>query len=289
MSRITFGLFLFTSVLLGACEAGTQLQPLGPTTSTLTRPERYRAPDIVVEPGAWAGSPVALGNRLMPMAVTIRNTTDMSIRVSFADFSIFDEQRNRFAVVSPFSLTTAQREARPRAALDMGFGLVLATHPVEDATQMRDDEGQRLTLEQYRQEAVGMGTPLGMVPGAMPLARPELRAPWHQFPAPRGFVYRQQPLVSVEGLRTVGLEDPPGYADLVVKWSSIQPGGPASSAVLRTALPEGVLEPGGEVRGFIYFENPTLHANVVHLVWNVHSSDGTAIGTLTNQFRVVNR
>lgn len=280
-----FVVVLTLVVGLAGCEAGMQLQSLGPTQSTLDRGRGARVPAMTVRAAVWRGSPARLAGRVTPLAVTIRNDTGTPIRVSFADFSLFDERGNRYAVVSPFLLTTAQREA-PRAALEPEFELRLVKYPVAPNLEERQ-------LEQRLRFSAGMAAPYGVYPsGGVPPAYAPLRAPHHRFEPRRRFLLsvRDQSMPEAAGLRGAAVGTPPGYDALVVSWSTVLPDQPVPTAVLASALPEGVIRPGGEVQGFLYFENATLRANVIQLVWNVHSADdGAVVGTMTSSFRVMGR
>jgi hypothetical protein len=57
--------------------------------------------------------------------------------------------------------------------------------------------------------------------------------------------------------------------------------------VLRLGLPEGVVRAGGQVSGFIYFQNTAGRADRLQLSWTAHTPDGKTIETLTVPFVVV--
>ncbi|MGH7505074.1 MAG: hypothetical protein ACRELX_05470 [Longimicrobiales bacterium] len=57
--------------------------------------------------------------------------------------------------------------------------------------------------------------------------------------------------------------------------------------MIEMALPEGVLEPGGVVKGFMYFEDVSDDAQRVTLNFDLVSPDGTPFGELTIPFTVI--
>src|SRR5262249_36182983 len=65
----------------------------------------------------------------------------------------------------------------------------------------------------------------------------------------------------------------PGYATWVWGWSpAYYPASEPPPEVVSAALPEGVLEPGGHVDGYLYFQRP--HEGVQHLTltWETHDA-----------------
>ena len=56
--------------------------------------------------------------------------------------------------------------------------------------------------------------------------------------------------------------------------------------MLRPALPEGVLQPGGHAQGFLYFHTEERGAAVEFLVSLVDASSGQSFGTISIPFTV---
>jgi hypothetical protein len=54
----------------------------------------------------------------------------------------------------------------------------------------------------------------------------------------------------------------------------------AEGDIARLALPWGVLEPGTEMRGFLYFQQPTRTANEGTLVWHLQTPDHRPIADI---------
>jgi hypothetical protein len=64
------------------------------------------------------------------------------------------------------------------------------------------------------------------------------------------------------------------------------PGAPTPD-ILRFGLPEGELQPGGHVSGFIYFQHAVRRRGRLDLTWNVHGTDGRSIASVTAPMLVV--
>jgi len=56
--------------------------------------------------------------------------------------------------------------------------------------------------------------------------------------------------------------------------------------MIQQALPEGVLEPGGRVAGFLYFEEVDEDARQVDLIQTLRTPDGDAFGEIVIPFQV---
>lgn len=56
--------------------------------------------------------------------------------------------------------------------------------------------------------------------------------------------------------------------------------------VRRVALPEGVIKAGGEVSGFVYFQNALARSDRLELTWHARTADGKKLATLKIPFVV---
>jgi hypothetical protein len=80
---------------------------------------------------------------------------------------------------------------------------------------------------------------------------------------------------------------PPYYGAYVYPWDyRYYPTAP-SEDVVRLGLPEGVLEPGGRISGFVYFQNAATHENRLNLAWNAHTVDGRSVASVAVPLVVV--
>ena len=83
---------------------------------------------------------------------------------------------------------------------------------------------------------------------------------------------------------------PPGYASWVLGWNSL--GYPRSPTVpqdvVNMALPEGVLQPGGHVAGYIYFQRARPGTRHLMLTWDMaEARQGGAMGQVQVMLDVV--
>jgi hypothetical protein len=63
-----------------------------------------------------------------------------------------------------------------------------------------------------------------------------------------------------------------------------------SADVIASALPEGVLEPGGRANGFLYFQKATDRSERLDLAWEAHDArTGNFVGTAHLPLQVVER
>lgn len=62
---------------------------------------------------------------------------------------------------------------------------------------------------------------------------------------------------------------------------------PFPRAVLTLAVREGPIIPGASIQGFLYFQRATARGNSLTVSWTPHLVDGTALPTLSTEFRIV--
>ncbi len=58
-------------------------------------------------------------------------------------------------------------------------------------------------------------------------------------------------------------------------------------AMYRNVLPEGVLDPGGSLEGWLYFKHVTVQKGAVTFDANVKAADGTSLGELSIPYTFV--
>ncbi len=181
----------------------------------------------------WRGSPSDLADRVTPVAVVLQNAGPQSVAVSLADFELWDDRNEGGVALNPFYYAIA--DGTPPELLDVERGPKLAFR----------GWGPRVRIGPPRYvpspRRVWVGAPRVVV-------RPT-----------RGWGPRWGPHFHVAGgLRRF-------YGPSVIYWggawvgptASTWEGGYSAPEVLAYALPEGVLQPGGEVRGFVYFSRLT--------------------------------
>lgn len=59
-----------------------------------------------------------------------------------------------------------------------------------------------------------------------------------------------------------------------------------NSDIASSALPWGVLQPGTQMRGFLYFQKTEATANAATLIWRLHTPDRRSVADLAFEFQV---
>ncbi len=173
----------------------------------------------VVVPGNWRGDPPDLPEVITPIDVSIENHSDRQIRVVYADFALITQSGYRLAALPPHNLRAGPAAENESTRADV----VLVQH--------RGGVGH---------EHFGGGGHFG----------------GHEFFEHHGFVH--------DGFRIVPYYAPfypgvPLWDAYVWDWPYYDMYYPAwpeqlpTQAMLQEALPEGALDAGGFVRGFVYF------------------------------------
>jgi hypothetical protein len=73
---------------------------------------------------------------------------------------------------------------------------------------------------------------------------------------------------------------PPNYGPYAYYWDDRYYSAAPSDDVLHYGLPEGALNAGGKVAGFVYFQNAATRATRLDLTWTAHAVDGKSIGSV---------
>ena len=80
-----------------------------------------------------------------------------------------------------------------------------------------------------------------------------------------------------------GFDFPYDYWDFVYPWDAavyrthrVAP----SQDVLGMGLPQGVVKPGGQVSGFVYFQRPAPEVHQLRLMWTATTPDGRPVARL---------
>jgi hypothetical protein len=244
MKLSSLALVLALAVLPACAETNAQLQPLATTTAG----PAGRPAMLTAESGAWETAPARLIDNATPVGVRLTNVLNQPIRVSYADFSLFDQSGRRYAVISPFPVTTAQREntAGPRSALASPYLPVARTEAGGDPNIPQQYDWYKFGLDHGSKDMVSQ-------PAAGPSLWAAMVAPQYVPATPRGFYVaaREQPYFVNWPAWTDGLQEPPGYEALVMSWNAVPNLGPVSPDLQRRALPEGVLAPGGDITGIL--------------------------------------
>jgi hypothetical protein len=245
---------------LPACVAAPDLVPSGGVDRASAT---AAGATISVYDAPWGGRPYDLTDYVTPVAVELANNGAAPVRVSYLDLALVDGSGRRFAALNPFS--TVQDQGATGAADDPVAAGVLVSGT-------RWHGGGRMSPPAPHGRAVGapLGAGRGRIVVGGPRGRVTLGGAFHRFaPYP---IYR--PWFG-DGVDYWGgpFLFPPGYASWVWLWSpAYYPASTPPADVLALGLPEGVLEPGGVVSGYVYFQHATDGAHRFVLTWEIHDA-----------------
>jgi hypothetical protein len=194
--------------------------------------------------------------------VEIRNNTNRPIRVTYADFSLTSDRGQRLSAVNPFAASRAFSDYTPATAE------LLATAVAQVRYTPRPAYVVPRTTTFYRPQPAYIGRPFVNSYQVFPNYLPYRSYPYQYSvlwsPYPSSYLY------------------PPGYWDSVTYWGGwgAYGGYPAPRpppSVLAMAIPEGVIQPGGSVGGFLYFQEATAQASSLRLVWDAFDAAPTSL------------
>ena len=275
---------------------------------------------LTVFPSSWEGDPDDLADYVTPVLVEIRNDGPQEVRVSYFDFALTDQSGFRYAALNPFVPASASLDEKSDP-IDMAK-LAASTH--RERAKEESDVGVTLVAYRggggvrigapraggYAPRSGFGGRPLGVPPSAAPGWRGGTNLGGYgggrygggygggRFYGGGGFGYggpRWSGYAALPYYRPwfgvgVGYWNdpflyPPGYATWVWGWSpTYYPSPRVPTDVVNAGLPEGVLQPGGHVSGFLYFQRSHANAQQLALTWNVTDARSNAP---TGQARVL--
>ena len=215
----------------------------------------------------WMFDPADLNDFVTPVAVELRNESNVEVRVAYSDFALKDSEGRRYAAINPFSppggaeLSSLLLDQFAVAGRGGGGGGMRGGGGFRGGYRASGGAGYR---GGYRGGYVGGGAVIGPPPSW----RAGQWNGYHVAPGLRGYYGAGLPYWG-NGWRS------PFYGPWVWGWSAgLYPGmtmGP-SYDVLAQALPEGVLAPGAHVRGFLYFQHATAPGRQLDLGWEMRGA-----------------
>lgn len=238
---------------LAACATTPVLKPepgaaIAPGTKQVVQ-ANVSGVQVLVAGDAWKGDPSDLGKLFTPVKVTIVNQSGMTVRVSYADFSLTGSSGFKYAAIPPMSAK--------------GY---ISLEPRHDTL--------RIQLALYQPSA------------SSDLAGKVLLAEWvypyehdHFFVAPHF-----APYYPGWGVWPYGYSyDPLYYEALYGYWPEKLP----TQDMLSQALPEGAIQSGGKIAGFVYFQGVGDRESRVAFAMNlVDATNGQSIGQVSIPFEV---
>jgi hypothetical protein len=258
---------------------------------------------LVASPESWDGNPSNLREYLTPVWVEVTNQSPRNVRVRYMDFALRDSTGFRYAAISPYTgkpqvytrrlVKPGARTAPPATAPTAPPPQSPNAAPTESppaaappaATPLSYQGGSPLGTPEYRAKVLSMrygrndgspgrGDSLGRYYGNERSRYAEYHD-YHQHPG-----YHSDPHTPFLFAPGPGFWQPwPQFAPMygegtwVYSWEYGHEGQP-SGDILQLGLPEGELQPGGRVAGFIYFQHATRQPGRLDLTWSVHGMDG---------------
>lgn len=220
---------------------------------------------IDVRGDAWKGDPKNLGDFLTPVLVEISNDSDRPVQVRYSDFGLVGQSGFRYAALPPFKpMGTAYgslegegtaKESGQWKAPPLPDAEAAGAGPEAKAVGERERRTASLPPDA---EAIGVGARGAGHPAPPPLHVAHrhffvapYQAPYYGYFSPWPYPFGFDSLY---------------WGQYYYAWVEPLP----TPTMMNDALPEGVLEPGGSIGGFVYFQNVTPREGrvtfVAHLV-----------------------
>jgi len=209
---------------------------------------------ITVTPNAWDGRPRDLYRRVTPLKVRLENHNNRPLRLVYEDFDLQTAQGQQLAALPPSEIRGRQYIGQNRMPFDPHF--------VETAWQDRD-----------RDHDVGRdhGTRVIVTPGFY----------WDNF------YYAPYWTYGYAGLGPWPYAWAPDVGYYNTYYQHLRAIHLPTQSMLRKAIPEGVIAPGGYVQGFLFFEkvNPEMD-NVTFIAKLQGAHSGQQFGLIKIPFEV---
>ncbi|MBS1148818.1 MAG: hypothetical protein H6Q89_516 [Myxococcaceae bacterium] len=199
---------------------------------------------------AWRGDPSGLSELMTPIKVSIENRSGVRLRLTFQDISLLGASGFRYPALAPMTGEPKVSELVPNASAPVGKVVLIPVAAQQAPAQ----------------------------PAVYPRSRIH-----HQ-----GFMVAPHYYAYYPGVPAWSLAfpyDPFYYQRYQDVWPTLLP----TQDMLAEAMPEGVLEDGGRISGFVYFQNVSKEQQVRFEMRLVDASTDTELGTISVPFAVVRR
>ncbi|HEY0840277.1 MAG TPA: hypothetical protein VGD74_08825 [Vulgatibacter sp.] len=228
---------------------------------------------IDVRGDAWKGDPRNLGDYLTPVLVEIANDGDRPIQVRYSDFALVGQSGFRYAALPPFKpMGTAygsledggdpgaqgvdEWAAPPRPDIDAPAS-VGATASGSRARSRDGDASAAPATETAGHPSLPL-----MHAGHRHFFVAPYQAPYYGYFSPWPYPFGFDSLY---------------WGQYYYAWVEPLP----TPTMMNDALPEGVLEPGGSIGGFVYFQNVTpREGRVTFLAHFVDAKNQQSVGEI---------
>jgi hypothetical protein len=207
---------------------------------------------LLADGNAWKGYPSDLERRLTPIYVRLENGSGRPLRLSYTDFSLVGQtSRFRYTAIPPLSPRTPSVSSSPE---NEKGGEQNGGEGVQRGMGYIEPTSWHVGVSGWYGWGWGLGWGWGPYWG---WGSPFVGAPWYGYgPYPYSWGYSYEVPLPTEDMLT-------------------------------RALPDGVLEPGGALDGFLYFQGVIRRENAVSLqVQLVDARTNEHFGTLDIPFQV---
>jgi hypothetical protein len=246
--------FISGSLALAGCATTPVLKPAPGDTLVSGMPNVAQAEAagvrVLVAGDVWKGDPSNLGELFTPVQVTIENHSGKAVRVSYPDFKLSGSSGFVYAAIPPMSAK----------------GVISQVEPGQRTASVR--------LASYEPETTSNRS------GRIELARWE-----HRYDHDRFFVAPHfSPFYPAWGVWPYAYPYDPFYYDtLYTYWPERLP----TQDMLSQALPEGVVQDGGRIVGFVYFQGVgKRESSVTFSMGLVDATNGQSFGQASIPFSV---
>lgn len=296
------------------CATGPQVVPVAMPSAATT------GVTLTVLDSEWTGYPDDLTDYLTPVRVSLYNGSSRPVRVSYGDFALTDVQGFRYPAINPYAQPPEQGGDQGYVAPpgpDQGVEPGPEPAPAPGTYQPQPSGAEGVPAPQLGFD--GSAPPILLAargghiyvapppPGRVRVAPPPPRryyAPPYRGPnryygrrylAPRpyphfyAYPYYRPWFGPAYPYWGAPFAYPPSYYDFVWQWGpNAYPSPEPPDSVTQRGLPEGVLQPGGHVEGFLYFQHAHADASRLTLTWQPHDAQSSQVlGTSAVELRVM--
>jgi hypothetical protein len=234
-----------------ACALGPELVPdvgaaraPGTHTGAVTEAQGVR---ITIDGSAWQSDPVDLGESMTPVLVTIENTGSFPLRIGYQDFSLVGATGFHYAALPPFQaqgrLPVSERASPGPMALALAAGTPPPVHTLPMGPPPDTPQHASPPLSDTPPSAEHSDNEANPRP-------PRANEPRFQH---KGFYVAPNVEPLYPGIAAWPYFYPwdgTWYDRLYAEW----PGTLPTMDMVNEALPAGVLDQGGSISGFLYFQ-----------------------------------
>jgi hypothetical protein len=237
-----------------ACSLGPELVPgygatraPGTHTGAVTEVNGVR---VTIDGSAWQSEPTDLGEAMTPVLVTIENHGRFPLRIGYQDFSLLGETGFHYAALPPFQAQGRMPVSERAEPGPMELALAAGTPPPVHTGPSPDSQPRASPGAAERPPAEHPVSEPHPKPSPEPIKPPHVSEPRQHF---KGFYVAPnvEPLYpDIAAWPYFYPWDGTYYDRLYAEWPRTLP----SVDMVNQALPAGVLDQGGSVSGFLYFQ-----------------------------------